>query len=115
MSAKSGEVQEPSRCYRDLLEARGSYSGTRGSFGIVPTSDGAGEVIEVGKGVERFKIGDRVVAAFMTPWLDGDLTKERQPSALGGGQVNEMLAEEVVLPASAVLPVPSHLRAKDSH
>jgi NADPH:quinone reductase-like Zn-dependent oxidoreductase len=108
------KVKAVSLNYRDLLEARGSYSATSGSFGIVPTSDGAGEVIEVGKGVERFKIGDRVVAAFMPAWLDGHLTKEKQASALGGGQVNGMLAEEVVLPASALLPVPSHLSYEEA-
>jgi len=59
--------------------------------------------------VENFKIGDRVVAAFMPAWLDGDLTKEKQASSLGGRQVNGMLAEEVVLPASALLPIPEHL------
>jgi NADPH:quinone reductase-like Zn-dependent oxidoreductase len=91
---------------RDLLEARGSYSATSGSFGIVPTSDEAGEVIEVGKGVERFKIGDRVVA--------GELSKERQASALGRGQVNGTLAQEVFLPASALLPVLSHLSYEEA-
>lgn len=37
--------------YRDLIEARGSDSATSGLFGIIPTSDGAGEVIQVGKDV----------------------------------------------------------------
>ena len=107
-------VKAVSLIYRDLIEARGTDSATSNSGGIVPVSDGAGEVIQIGKDVENFKIGDRVVAAFMPAWLDGDLTKEKQASFLGAHQVNGMLAEEVVLPASALLPIPDHLSYEEA-
>ena len=45
--------------YRDLMMIRGDYNG--GPSGpVIPASDGAGEVIEVGAGVTRFQAGDRV-------------------------------------------------------
>lgn len=50
----------------------------------------------------------------MPGWQDGDLTKQKQASALGGGQVNGMLAEEVVLPSSALLPIPDHLTHEEA-
>src|SRR5581483_5245962 len=44
--------------YRDLAVVRGTYA--RGlKLPLIPLSDGAGEVVEVGPGVTRFAVGDR--------------------------------------------------------
>jgi NADPH:quinone reductase-like Zn-dependent oxidoreductase len=42
--------------------------------GRVPMSDGAGEVVAVGDGVDTFKVGDAVVSTFWPYWLSGDMT-----------------------------------------
>jgi NADPH:quinone reductase-like Zn-dependent oxidoreductase len=75
---------------------------------IVPVSDGAGEVVEVGPGVSRVKVGDRVAASFFPYWVDGDFTPE-QHGKLQGGTIDGMLVEEKVLPESAWVQLPRHL------
>ena len=89
--------------YRDLVIARGSK---KRATPIVPVSDGAGEVIEVGEAVTRVTIGDRVAAAFFPTWTTGPLAEHHHAKALGGS-LNGMLAEEVTLPESAWVRIPS--------
>src|SRR5579883_1209137 len=80
---------------------------------VIPLSDGAGDVIGVGEGVTRFRTGDRVVGCFFPAWPDGDVAPEYIRDALGGS-VDGMLAEQVVLPAEAIVPQPHHLSAEEA-
>ena len=57
--------------YRDLLVVKGLYN-PKLKLPFVPLSDGVGEVIGVGDGVTRVKIGDRVAGCFMSRWIAGD-------------------------------------------
>ena len=93
--------------YRDLLVATGTYD-SRMKLPIVPLSDGAGEVLEVGSNVTRLKVGDRVANLFMPGWLEGDLTQEKGQSSLGAHN-NGVLAEYVDLPEDAWVRIPDHL------
>jgi len=103
-------VRAVSLNYRDLKVAHGAV---QRSEPIVPTSDGAGEVFEVGSAVTRWKKGDRVAANFFPTWIDGDFSAEHHPKALGGGQ-DGMLAEEVVLHESAWVRIPEHLSFEEA-
>ena len=96
-------VRAVSLNYRDLVVARGSKKRARR---IVPASDGAGEVVEVGTAVNHVAVGDRVAAAFFPSWSDGAFAEEHHAAALGGS-LDGMLAEEVVLPAQAWVKIPS--------
>jgi NADPH:quinone reductase-like Zn-dependent oxidoreductase len=80
---------------------------------IVPVSDGAGEVVEVGAGVSRLKPGDRVAAAFFPTWMDGELTEAYHAKSLGGS-VDGMLAEEVVLDERAWVAIPEYLSFEEA-
>lgn len=51
---------------------------------MIPLSDGAGEVIQVGPGVTRWKIGDKVCANFAQTWFDGAPEKDMLKNTLGG-------------------------------
>ena len=107
-------VRAVSLNYRDLIIARGMYSGGTKPLGRIPVSDGAGEVVRVGPGVDRVKIGDRVAAAFMSGWIDGPLTAEKQMSSLGGDGADGMLAELVCLDQSALVRIPDHLSFEEA-
>src|SRR5947207_5403754 len=98
-------VRAVSLNFRDLNMVKGAK---KRKAPIVPASDGAGEVIEIGAAVTRHAVGDRVAAAFFPTWLSGELSDYHHARALGGGQ-DGMLAEEVVLPESAWVRLPSRL------
>ena len=96
-------VRAVSLNYRDIMVARGSKKRAKR---IVPASDGAGEVTEIGSAVEHLAVGDRVAAAFFPTWIDGDLQEGHHANALGGS-LDGMLAKEVVLPERAWVKIPS--------
>ena len=98
-------VRAVSLNYRDLTIVRGAAKRTAP---VIPTSDGAGEVIEVGTAVTRHKVGDRVAAAFFPNWLDGGMSEQAHAAALGGSH-DGMLAEEAVLPETALIRLPARL------
>jgi NADPH:quinone reductase-like Zn-dependent oxidoreductase len=100
-------VRAVSLNYRDLLVVQGKYD-PRMPLPRVPCSDGAGEVTAVGPGVTRVRPGDRVAGLFMQGWVEGDLTAAKARTALGG-DLDGVLAEQVVLSAEGVSPVPDHL------
>ena len=93
--------------YRDLLVLKGQYGGAQPAE-LVPLSDGAGEVVSVGPGVTRFKVGDRVAGCFFDRWSGGALTRSLQATARGGS-IHGMLAEHVVLSEDGAVHVPAHL------
>ena len=93
--------------FRDLAIALNRYRAAV-KPNLVPLSDGAGEVIEVGSGVTRVKPGDRVASCFFQRWVGGLPSADTQPSALGGS-VDGMLAEYVVLEDEGLVKLPSHL------
>jgi NADPH:quinone reductase-like Zn-dependent oxidoreductase len=105
-------VRAVSLNYRDLLIAKGQYA--RGlKVPLIPVSDGAGEVIEVGAGVTRVQRGDRVAGIFMQNWLSGEVSPYVARSALGGS-VDGVLAEYVVLNENGVVHIPTHLSYEEA-
>jgi NADPH:quinone reductase-like Zn-dependent oxidoreductase len=91
--------------YRDLLVVTGGYN-PRLALPAVPLSDGAGEVSAVGADVDAVRVGDRVATHFVSGWIDGPYRADYVTSTLGTPAAG-VAAEEVVLPAQAVVPVPA--------
>lgn len=99
-------VRAASLNYRDLVVAKATYSRAVKKAGLVPCSDGAGEVEAVGPGVTALRPGDHVAGLFFPGWLSGPPTPQSCAQGLGA-EVDGMLAERVALPAQAVVPFPS--------
>ena len=93
--------------FRDLLMVKGHYD-PRQQLPLIPLSDGAGEVVELGPGVTRFALGDRVAAACAPTWIAGEPTRERIRTTLGG-PLDGTLASERVFSAEGLVPIPAHL------
>ncbi len=106
------KVRAVSLNYRDLLVVKGLYN-PRIPLPFVPFSDGAGDVVAVGEGVSRVRVGDRVAGIFMQDWLEGEVTESKAKSALGGG-MQGMLAEYIVLDEDGLVHIPEHLSYEEA-
>src|ERR1035438_8310879 len=105
-------VRAASLNYRDLMVASGRY-GAGLPLPLIPLSDGAGEIVAVGEGVARWKMGDRVAGAFFQNWQTGPVRREVFGTALGGS-INGVLAEYVTLSADGVIAIPPHLSFEEA-
>ena len=94
--------------FRDLAVATGKYMVSALPPDLVPLSDGAGEVVEVGGGVSRVKPGDRVAGIFMQSWLGGGMEPADGQTALGGA-IDGVLAEYAVFDEQGLVHIPAHL------
>ena len=97
--------------FRDLGIVRGTYR-MPVRDNIIPLSDGAGEVVEIGAGVTRVKTGDKVAGCFFQRGPGGEPPPDVQSGALGGG-TDGMLAEYVVLEEEGVVKIPAHLSLEE--
>ena len=101
------KVKACSLNFRDLGIVRGTYR-VPVRENVIPLSDGAGEVVEIGPGVLRVKVGDRVAGNFFQRWPGGESSAEVHGSALGGG-IDGMLADYALLEEDGVVKIPPHL------
>lgn len=74
--------------------------------GRVPISDGAGEVVEVGVGVSRWKPGDQVMSTFFPDWFDGE-PDAGNTRRLGGDTADGCAAEYGIVSPEAITAIPS--------
>lgn len=94
--------------YRDLMVLTGRYARGAPLPDLVPLSDGAGEVAEIGPEVTRVKPGDRVAGIFMQSWIGGDIEPDHAASSLGGA-IHGVLAEYVLFDQQGLVQLPTHL------
>ena len=101
---------------RDLLVTRAQYGGTGGGTmsGKVPLSDGAGDVVAVGAGASRFRVGDRVAGIFFARWIDGHRTADTLASARGGAGMDGMLSEFVAGDENGFVKIPDYLSFEEA-
>lgn len=109
-SLQAGQIRVAIRAvslnYRDLIALKNKAG--RNVDGRIPASDGAGQVVEVGPGVKQWKIGDRVCGCFFPTWQDGPFDLRYHQHDLGGN-LDGMLAEQVVIDQNGVVAIPGFL------
>lgn len=94
--------------YRDLLVPKRGYGALTGTLPLIPISDGVGDVVAVGDGVTRVRVGDRVCPIMIQSWIGGEATAERVRQTLGG-PLDGVMTELMVVDAEGVVRVPPHL------
>lgn len=103
----SGEIKVRIRAaalnFRDGLVVGGFFPV---ADGLIPLSDGAGEVIAVGAGVTEFAPGDHVVSTFHPNWLDGHIEKSELTNS-PGGPADGFACEETTRPATHFTRAPA--------
>jgi NADPH:quinone reductase-like Zn-dependent oxidoreductase len=90
--------------YRDIAIPLGRYVRDSKS-GLVPCSDAAAEVVEVGEGVDDYRPGERVVSLFEPRWFGGPLPATANSDSYGSGQ-DGWLAEYKVVSRESVVSIP---------
>ena len=105
-------VRASSLNYRDLMVLKGGGRGPT-KLGVIPLSDGAGEVAAIGEGATRVKMGDRIAGCFHPRWFGGPISPDYLNDRLGAN-LDGMLAEYALLSEEALVHVPSHLSFEEA-
>ncbi|RMJ27567.1 alcohol dehydrogenase [Aspergillus sp. HF37] len=106
------KFQAASLNYRDLIIPKGMYPFPL-RFPVVPASDGAGEVLEVGSKVSEFKKGDQVATLFNQGHQYGDMTTQASQTGLGG-VIDGALRQYGVYNETGLVKSPKNLNALES-
>jgi len=100
--------------YRDVMMIEGTYN-PRLRVPAIPFSDGAGEIVEIGEKVTRWKVGDRVSPIFMQGWIDGRIDKGISRTAIGGGKPwDGVLREYAAFDESGIVAIPEYLSYQEA-
>src|SRR5690242_4499042 len=99
--------------YRDLMFVTGTYN-PKAKLPAVPLSDAAGEVVAVGEGVTKWRVGDRVCPIFVQGWIEGPPNLQKNRTALGAGDREGVLREYGAFSEEALVRIPEHLSYEEA-
>lgn len=91
--------------YRDYVLCQRGYGRRSGTLPLIPVSDGAGQVIAVGKDVSRVAVDDLVCPIFAQTWISGPFREEYWGGLLGG-PLDGVMRERMVVNEDGVVKAP---------
>jgi NADPH:quinone reductase-like Zn-dependent oxidoreductase len=97
---------------RDVFVMRGQYPMPPREV-VVPLSDGAGEIVELGAGAKRFKVGDKVTPIFFPNWIDGRPSGNATQVSLGGA-VDGVLTQYLTISEQSLVAMPAGLSYEEA-
>lgn len=98
--------------FRDILIMQGRYP-VPSREGVIPLSDGAGEVVAVGEKVQSIKVGDRVTTVYFPRWRSGLFDLAFVGDQFGCTR-DGVLADFVVAEEDGIMPFPAHLSFREA-
>lgn len=99
--------------FRDKAVIKGGW-GRAATKDRVPLTDAVGVVTEIGPGVTRFRVGDRVCTTVMPTWIDGPLTEDAFRGSPGTRTTDGVLATHLQWHEDALVLAPVHLTAPEA-
>jgi len=100
---------------RDYKVVSGAYAAAEQTWPLIPGSEGVGEIVELGEGVDRSWTGKRVNPVYVQGWQGA----RPHPQAiargtLGGPLLHGCFAEYLTVPVAGVVEVPAHLSHEEA-
>jgi NADPH:quinone reductase-like Zn-dependent oxidoreductase len=107
-------VRAVSLNYRDVAMVEHGIAPRSVRLPLLPCSDAAGEVVEVGADVSRVKVGARVATTVFQRWLDGDIPPLDAYGSVLAGSVDGVLADHVFLHEDGLVHFPDYLSDEEA-
>lgn len=98
--------------YRDLMVIKGLYPPPYAP-NLIPLSDAAGEIVELGEDVDEFAVGDRVCSLFHQAWMDGP-PKDEHMNHILGGIIHGTLCQYRVFEKQGVIKFPDFMSFEEA-
>ncbi len=99
--------------FRDKAIVDGIYEPEMIPKPLIPVSDAAGTVVEVGSHVTRFNMGDRVTSHLYSKWIEG-LPAPNEPDFCFGAPLPGGLAQYMLIHEESAVKVPSYLSDEEA-
>lgn len=106
-------IKATSLNFRDLMYVGPGGRGGPAPRDFIPLSDGAGEIVAVGRDVQRVKVGDRVATSFFPRWVEGPPAPQKL-GALGSPAHDGTLSEYMLIHEDGVAVVPDYLTTEEA-
>jgi NADPH:quinone reductase-like Zn-dependent oxidoreductase len=107
-------VRAVSLNHRDVLMVEHGIAPRGVRLPLLPCSDAAGEVLEVGSGVSRVEVGDRVASTVFQRWVAGGTPPPAAYGSVLAGDLDGVLADHAVLHEDGLVHVPEHLSDEEA-